>query len=131
MQTGNVVLCALGAVLAGFVWMMHDVNQPHDAPPVGGGGLSAALAGSMPVLVEFYADWCGPCQSVGPQVVELARELRGQAEVVRLNVDENGELAQQYGVHGIPCFIGFKNGKETAREMGAIPPHMMRSMIGL
>lgn len=81
--------------------------------------------------MEFYADWCGPCRVVGPQVEKLAGELRGRAEVIRFNVDVHGELARQYGVRGIPCFIAFKNGKEVSRQVGAIPPALMRSMIGM
>lgn len=131
MKAGNVLLTAVIAVLGGFVWMMSAMDGKSAAAPVTSGALGSALASSKPVLVEFYADWCGPCRAVGPQVEKLASELRGRAEVIRLNVDHNAELAQKFDVHGIPCFIAFKNGKETSRQVGGIPPEMMRSMIGM
>ena len=68
---------------------------------------------------------------MGPSVEKLAIELEGRAKVIRFNIDQHPDLAQKYGVEGIPCFIAFKDGKESARQMGAIPTEMMRSMIGL
>ena len=130
MKPGNILLTLVGTALAGFAWMLFDTGSSA-ARPATRGRLGSALSGSKPVLVEFYADWCGPCRSVGPQVDKLAEQVRGKAEVVRLNVDQNRELAAQYGVSGIPCFIAFKNGKETSRQAGAIPPEMMKQMIGL
>lgn len=130
MKAGNIILSVVGTILAGFGWMIYDANHTPP-PPASGGLLSGALSSSKPVLVEFYADWCGPCRQVGPQVEELAKDLRGRAEVLRLNVDQHQDLAAQYGVHGIPCFIAFKNGKETSRQVGGIPKDMMRSMIGM
>jgi thioredoxin 1 len=85
----------------------------------------------VPVLVEFYADWCGPCKVVGPLVEELAQELKGKALVIRINVDEDPKLAREHGVRGIPAFIAYKNGKETGREVGAIPKERMRQLLGL
>lgn len=126
------MLGCVGAVLAGFCWMIYDASRPGSPGGVARPGvLVAALGSKRPVLVEFYADWCGPCRVVGPQVEKLAGELRGRAEVIRFNVDVHGELARQYGVRGIPCFIAFKNGKEVSRQVGAIPPALMRSMIGM
>ncbi len=71
-----------------------------------------------PVLVDFWATWCGPCMMMGPVVAELAEELQGQLKVGKVNVDENPELAQQYGIMSIPCFILFKNGKPVATTIG-------------
>jgi thioredoxin 1 len=131
MKVGNIVLSVVGVILAGFAWAVYDMSRPSPVPTAASGRLGAVLSGSKPVLLEFYADWCGPCQSVGPEVEKLAVELRGKAEVVRLNIDENRELAAQYGVKAIPCFIAFKRGKETEREVGGIPRERMRSLIGL
>jgi thioredoxin len=131
MKPGNAILSVVVALLGGFLWIIHDVDTESAAGPVTSGALGAALASSKPVLVEFYADWCGPCRMVGPQVERLAAELDGRAKVIRLNVDENHDLAQRYGVSGIPCFIAFKNGSETSRQVGGIPPELMRSMIGM
>lgn len=121
----------IAVILAGFGWAAYDMSRPSAPPPIGFSSLDAVLSGSRPVLLEFYADWCGPCKMVGPEVDKLAGELRGKAEVIRLNVDENHQLAEQYGVSSIPCFIAFKRGKETARAIGSIPRERMRAMIGL
>jgi thioredoxin 1 len=118
MKAGNIILSVVGVILAGFAWAVYDINRPSPVPAPGAGRLGAVLAGSKPVLLEFYAD-------------KLAHDVRGKAEVIRLNVDENRELAAKHGVSAIPCFIAFKRGKETARQVGAIPPEQMRSMIGL
>ena len=130
MKAGNIILSIIALLIGGFVWMLMDDGKASPAATTGG-SLGAALKSSRPVLVEFYADWCGPCRMVGPYVDKLAVELKGRAEVVRVNVDQHREAAQKFGVEGIPCFIAFKNGKETSRQVGGIPPQMMKSMLGL
>lgn len=77
------------------------------------------LNSEMPVLVDFYADWCGPCKMMGPIVEELAEELKDIAKVGKINVDENQDLAMQYKVMSIPTLIIFKEGKEAHRLVGA------------
>ena len=76
------------------------------------------LNSSEPVLVDFYADWCGPCKIMAPVVEELARELQGKAKVGKINVDENQDLAMEYNVMSIPTLIIFKEGKEFKRFVG-------------
>ena len=73
---------------------------------------------SVPVLVDFYADWCGPCKIMGPVIEELAKEVEGQAKVGKLNVDEESDLAVEYNVMSIPTIIIFKNGEEAKRFVG-------------
>jgi thioredoxin 1 len=85
----------------------------------------------VPVLVEFYADWCGPCKVLGPMVEELSRELQGKALVVRINIDEDPKLARAHGVSGVPTFIAYKSGRETGREVGSIPKERMRELLEL
>ena len=75
----------------------------------------------VPVLVDFYADWCGPCQMITPVIEELAGEYEGKAKVVKLNVDESQETAQKYGVMSIPALLFFKDGEEVERLTGALP----------
>ena len=76
------------------------------------------LLSERPTLVDFYADWCGPCRAMGPVVDALANDLEGRANVVKVNVDESPELADQYGVQSIPTFIVVREGKATQRLVG-------------
>lgn len=72
----------------------------------------------VPVLVDFYADWCGPCKAMGPVVEELAKEYEGKAKVGKINTDENQNIAMEYGVMSIPTFIVFKGGKAVKKMIG-------------
>lgn len=76
------------------------------------------LNSEKPILVDFFADWCGPCKMMAPIVEELATELEGKAKVGKLNVDENSDIAIEYNVMSIPTLIVFKNGKEEKRLVG-------------
>lgn len=76
------------------------------------------LNSEKPVLVDFFADWCGPCKMMAPIVEELATELDGKVKVGKLNVDENSDIAIEYNVMSIPTLIVFKNGKEEKRLVG-------------
>ncbi|MBC7526778.1 MAG: thioredoxin [Chthonomonadaceae bacterium] len=76
---------------------------------------------TIPVLVDFWAVWCGPCRQIAPTVDELATEYAGRVKVMKVNVDEEGELAQRFGVMSIPTLIIFKDGKPADQIMGALP----------
>lgn len=76
------------------------------------------LKSEKPVLVDFYADWCGPCNAMAPVIEELATELDGKAKVGKINVDDNPNIAVEYNVMSIPTLIIFKNGKEEKRLVG-------------
>ena len=76
------------------------------------------LNSEKPVLVDFYADWCGPCNAMAPVIEELAKELEGKVKVGKINVDENPDIAVEYNVMSIPTLIVFKNGKEEKRLVG-------------
>lgn len=72
----------------------------------------------VPVLLDFWATWCGPCRMLSPIVDEIANEVEGKAKVGKINVDEQPELAQQFGIMSIPTLVFMKNGEITAREVG-------------
>ena len=79
---------------------------------------SEVLKADLPVFVDFWASWCGPCQAAGPVIDELAKEYEGRMKVGKLNVDENPKMAQKYGVMSIPTVIVFWKGKEIGRKIG-------------
>lgn len=87
------------------------------------------LQSDLPVLVDFWATWCGPCKSIGPVIEELSKEYAGRIKVTKLNVDENPATPGQYGVRGIPTLILFKGGKVLEQIVGAVPKTRLTAMI--
>lgn len=80
-------------------------------------------------LLDFWASWCSPCQAMKPVISEIEKELKGQVEVIQINVDENQAEASKYGVMGIPTFIVLKDGKEVGRKTGVTPKADLLKMI--
>jgi thioredoxin 1 len=83
----------------------------------------------VPVLIDFYADWCGPCKMMGPVVEQLAEEYAGQIKVGKVNVDNEPDLAAKYGVMSIPFFAFIKKGELVDSELGAVPKDRLESKI--
>lgn len=79
------------------------------------------LQTEMPVIVDFWAAWCGPCRAISPIVEEIGTEYEGKAKVVKVNVDEEGELAMRYGIMSLPTLKYFKNGQQVGEIVGAAP----------
>ena len=135
MKAGNIGLWAIVAFIAWAGWIAIDMARPTGSPktsPESGSSLLVTLNTSkVPVLVEFYADWCGPCKQVGPVVEAFSREVGPKARVLRINVDDQPGASNEHGVRSIPTFIAFKNGREIRREVGAIPKRVMEDMLDL
>ncbi len=83
----------------------------------------------MPVLVDFYADWCGPCKIMAPLLDDIAHARIGELLVAKLNTDQSPSSSQQYGIRGIPTLILFRDGQEAARRTGAIPREEIEALI--
>ena len=102
---------------------MADINQitPEN--------FDSIVNDSLPVLVDFWAPWCGPCRSLSPIVDEVADELAGKLVVAKCNVDDNQDLAVEDGAMSIPTLIVFKNGEEIDRSVGALPKARLQALL--
>ncbi len=87
------------------------------------------LKSAEPVVVDFWAEWCGPCKMIAPALEELAGSMNGKVKIVKLNVDENPQTAAKYGIMSIPTLMLFKNGELASRQVGAAPKQKLEQWI--
>ena len=100
--------------------ILHTTDNDFDAD---------VINNEKPVLVDFWAEWCGPCKAIAPILDELAEEFDGTLDVVKLNVDENPSVAQKFGIRSIPTIIIFKNGAVQAQKLGAMSKSQLIEFI--
>lgn len=132
MKASSIVPLMIAITFGWVLWIVVDMNSPAPKDKRTPSEFSATIkSSSVPVLVEFYTDWCPPCKVVAPLVEELTQDLSGRAKVIKVDMDADEALAYLYRVNIIPTFIVFKDGKEVARKSGPLTKEMMREMIGL
>ena len=90
---------------------------------------SEVLQAQSPVLVDYWAEWCGPCKAIAPTLEEVAKEYSGKLKIAKVNVDENQEIPRKYGIRGIPTLMLFKNGNIEATKVGALSKSQLTAFL--
>ena len=87
------------------------------------------IASDTPTLIDFFAEWCGPCKAIGPSLEEMSVEMKDKLKIVKINVDENPATSQNYSIRSIPALMIFKNGKKISEKMGALPKSALQAWV--
>ena len=87
------------------------------------------ILSDIPVLIDFWAEWCGPCKQIAPSLDEISEELDGKMSLAKVNIDENPETPSKYGVRGIPTLMLFKDGEVTSTKVGALPKSKLKECV--
>ena len=90
---------------------------------------SEVINSKLPVLIDFWAEWCGPCRMLAPILDQLSEEMEGKVKIVKMNIDENPETPSKFGVRGIPTMLLFKEGKQIATKVGVQPKNVLQEWI--
>ncbi|MGD1839583.1 MAG: thioredoxin [Thermonemataceae bacterium] len=93
------------------------------------GNFNQLIQSEQPILIDFYADWCGPCKTMAPILQEVAQATEGKARIIKIDIDKNPALANQYQVKSVPTFMLFKSGKNVWRQAGALSKEALLSVI--
>src|SRR5580698_881273 len=107
----------------------------HDSPHIKDSGMETFAADvieasrEVPVIVDFWAPWCGPCKQLGPAIEKVVKEANGAVKLVKVNIDENQEIARQLRIQSIPTVYAFKNGQPVDGFMGAVPESQLRAFV--
>ena len=129
---------ASSAALAGraTTWTRHDLDAPDlerycmTSIPVSDDSFdSDVLKAEGSVLVDFWAEWCGPCKMISPALEEIAKEMDGRVQIAKMNIDDNPVTPQKYGVRGIPTLMLFRDGQVAATKVGAVPKNQLQEWV--
>ena len=106
-----------------------DQNKTGGVIPITGQNFNEILSGSERLVIDFWAEWCGPCRRVGPIVEELSQEMADTVTFAKCNTDENGQIAMQYGISAIPTIIFYAKGRMVGQVVGAYPKEALKDQI--
>ena len=122
-------LAALSVVPPEYIQPVILTEMGHKAIEITDANFESIINTDKPVLVDFWAEWCGPCRMVGPVVEELAGEYEGKVIVGKVDVDANPQTSAKFGIRSIPTLLVFKNGQIVDKQVGAVPKHVLAQKL--